>query len=65
MPRALLDITQPALAEAAGLGLSTIVNFEKWRRHVSRAAVRAMQKALENAGVKFIVQRPPLPNPWF
>jgi transcriptional regulator with XRE-family HTH domain len=54
VPRALLDITQPALAEAAGLGLSTIVDFEKSRRDVSRAAVRAMQKALENAGVQFI-----------
>ena len=45
--RALLDITQPELAEAAGLGLSTIVDFEKSRRDVSRAAVHAMQKALE------------------
>jgi DNA-binding XRE family transcriptional regulator len=33
--RALLDITQPELAEAAGLGLSTIVDFEKSRRDVS------------------------------
>jgi hypothetical protein len=40
--RALLDITQPELAEAAGLGLSTIVDFEKSRRDVSRAAVHAM-----------------------
>jgi hypothetical protein len=60
-----LDITQPALAEAAGLGLSTIVNFEKSRRDVSRAAVRAMQNRWKMPGVKFILQRPPLPNPWF
>jgi len=52
--RALLDITQPELAEAAGLGLSTIVDFEKSRRDVSRAAVHALQKALERAGVRFI-----------
>jgi transcriptional regulator with XRE-family HTH domain len=52
--RALLDITQPELAEAAGLGLSTIVDFEKSRRDVSRAAVHAMQKALEKAGIQFI-----------
>jgi DNA-binding XRE family transcriptional regulator len=52
--RALLDITQPELAEAAGLGLSTIVDFEKSRRDVSRAAVHAMQKALEKAGIRFI-----------
>ena len=52
--RALLDITQPELAEAAGLGLSTIVDFEKSRRDVSRAAVLAMQRALEKAGIQFI-----------
>ena len=52
--RALLDITQPELAEAAGLGLSTIVDFEKSRRDVSRAAVVALQRALEKAGVRFI-----------
>jgi len=47
-------ITQPELAEAAGLGLSTIVDFEKSRRDVSRTAVHAMQKALEKAGIRFI-----------
>ena len=52
--RALLDITQPALAEMAGLGLSTVVDFEKSRRDVSRDAVHALQKALEKAGVQFI-----------
>jgi predicted transcriptional regulator len=54
--RALLDITQPELAEAAGLGLSTIVDFEKSRRDVSRAAVNAMQKALEKGGIQFIAK---------
>jgi hypothetical protein len=44
------------LAEAAGLGLSTIVDFEKSRRDVSRAAVHAMQKALEKAGIQFIAK---------
>lgn len=52
--RALLDITQPALAEMAGLGLSTVVDFEKSRRDVSRDAVHTLQKALEKAGVQFI-----------
>src|SRR5258708_35338406 len=33
--RALLDITQPELAEAAGPGLSTLVGFVKSRRDVS------------------------------
>jgi predicted transcriptional regulator len=54
--RALLNINQPELAEAAGLGLSTIVDFEKSRRDVSRAAVHAMQKALEKAGIQFIAK---------
>jgi predicted transcriptional regulator len=54
--RALLDITQPELAEAAGLGLSTIVDFEKSRRDVSRAAVHAMHRALEKAGIQFIAK---------
>jgi DNA-binding XRE family transcriptional regulator len=54
--RALLDMTQPELAEAAGLGLSTIVDFEKSRRDVSRAAVHAMQKALERAGILFVAK---------
>jgi predicted transcriptional regulator len=54
--RALLDITQPELAEAAGLGLSTIVDFEKSRRDVSRAAINAIQNALEKAGVQFIAK---------
>jgi transcriptional regulator with XRE-family HTH domain len=52
--RALLDITQPTLALAAKLGLSTIVDFEKSRRPVSKQAVFAIRKALEQAGVKFI-----------
>jgi hypothetical protein len=51
-----LDITQPKLAEAAGLGLSTIVDFEKSRREVSRAAVHAMQEALEKVGIQFIAK---------
>jgi hypothetical protein len=49
-----LEITQPELANNAGLGLSTVVDFEKMRRQVSDGAVEAMQKALERAGVEFI-----------
>ena len=52
--RALLDMTQPELAEAARLGLSTIVDFERRRRQVSEDAVVAIQNALERAGVEFI-----------
>jgi transcriptional regulator with XRE-family HTH domain len=51
--RALLDMTQSELAGAAGLGLSTVVDFEKGRRQVSNDAVTAMQSALERAGIAF------------
>jgi SspJ family small acid-soluble spore protein len=48
-----LDITQSELAAAAGLGLSTVVDFEKERRQVSDDAVEAIQGALEQAGIAF------------
>lgn len=52
--RALIEWTQPRLAEAAGLGLSTVVDFEKARRPVSLEATSAIRTALEVAGVEFI-----------
>ena len=52
--RALLDMTQPDLASKAGLGLSTIVDFERSRRHVSAEAIQAIRLALEVAGIEFI-----------
>lgn len=51
--RALLDWTQPDLAEASGLGLSTVVDFERERRQVSEEAVSAIRRALEYNGVEF------------
>jgi len=51
--RALLDMTQTQLAEAASLGLSTVVDFEKERREVSEGAVEKIRQALERAGVEF------------
>jgi hypothetical protein len=47
-------MTQPALAQAAGLGLSTVVDFEKSRRPVAEASSAAIQRALEAAGVIFV-----------
>tara|TARA_R110002153_G_scaffold22740_1_gene74437 strand:- start:1981 stop:2148 length:168 start_codon:yes stop_codon:yes gene_type:complete len=38
----------------AGVGLSTVVDFEKSRRAVSADARNAMRTALETAGVEFI-----------
>ena len=52
--RALLEITQTQLASSAGLGLSTVVDFEKERRHVSPESVEAIRRALVQAGVEFI-----------
>ncbi len=52
--RAMLDMTQPQLAKAAGIGLSTVVDFERGRRAVAPATVAAIRAALEAAGVAFI-----------
>jgi hypothetical protein len=46
-------MTQTRLAEMAGLGLSTIVDFERSRRTVSPDAEAAILRALEAAGVEF------------
>jgi DNA-binding transcriptional regulator YiaG len=52
--RALLSITQTELADAANLGLSTVVDFERERRQVSPLAIEAIRHALKRAGVEFI-----------
>jgi DNA-binding transcriptional regulator YiaG len=52
--RAILDMTQPELARAASLGLSTVVDFERRRRDVSNEAIYAIRRALESAGIEFI-----------
>ena len=52
--RALLEMNQLTLAQNAGLGLSTVVDFERQRRKVSQEAVLAMKAALELAGIMFI-----------
>ena len=54
--RALINWTQPKLAEEAGFGLSTIVDHEKERRIVSQAAIARMAEALEAAGVEFLAE---------
>ena len=52
--RALLEITQTQLAASAGLGLSTVVDFEKQRRQVSPESVETIGRALVSAGIEFI-----------
>ena len=54
--RALIGMTQPHLALNAGVGLSTVVDFEKNRRSVSADVSAAIQSALEAAGVDFIAE---------
>lgn len=51
--RALLNWTQPRLAEVAEIGLSTVVDFEKERRVVSAEAIRKIEAALQSAGIEF------------
>jgi transcriptional regulator with XRE-family HTH domain len=51
--RAYLDWSQPQLATAAGVSVSTVVDFERQRRAVARGSVRAIRLALENAGIIF------------
>ena len=53
--RGLISVTQTELAKAAGLGQSTVIDFEKERRVVSDQAIAAIRAALEAAGVEFIV----------
>lgn len=52
--RSLIDWSQTKLAKAAGLGLSTVVDFERERRQVSNDAIAAIRSALIVAGVEFI-----------
>src|SRR5262249_57437075 len=69
--RGLLGLTQPALASKAKLGLSTIVDFERSRRPVSREAVQDIRKNLEPSGIAIIhpqrggppARAPPRPRP--
>lgn len=52
--RALLDWSQPQLAAASGLGLSTVVDFERQRRLVTSDSISSIRAALETAGVQFL-----------
>jgi len=54
--RALLNWTQPKLAKTAGLGLSTIVDFERERRSVSPQSIQCLAETLQVAGIEFIAE---------
>lgn len=52
--RALVGMSQPDLAEAAGVSLSTIYKFETQGGAIRPKNLRDMMLALEAAGVQFI-----------
>ncbi|MGR3477402.1 helix-turn-helix domain-containing protein [Sulfitobacter sp.] len=54
--RGLISMTQTGLAQAANLGQSTVIDFERERRIVSADAIAAIREALEQAGVEFIAE---------
>jgi transcriptional regulator with XRE-family HTH domain len=54
--RALLDMTQSQLADAANVGLSTVKSFESGQSIPMANNLSAIRAALEGAGVLFIDQ---------
>lgn len=54
--RGLLAWTQGALAEAAGVGLSSVVDLEKERRDVSEDIKAKIRSAIVDAGVMLIAE---------
>lgn len=54
--RGLVGWSQQQLASAAGVGLSTVSDFEAGRREPMRNNAQAMQRALEAAGVVFLAE---------
>jgi transcriptional regulator with XRE-family HTH domain len=53
--RALLNWTQDQLAQRSNLGLSTLKDFEAGRRTPAVNNLAAIQTALENAGIRFVI----------
>lgn len=52
--RALIDLEQSDLADAAGVHRNTLVGFEKGEGNPRASTVAAIRAALEAAGVEFI-----------
>ena len=52
--RSLLEWSQAELANKAGVGLSTVINFEKGHRATVPGNVAAMERAFSAAGIEFL-----------
>ena len=52
--RAMLGMTQAALAEAAGISTTGLNNIERGSADPKASTLRAIQTALESAGVTFL-----------
>jgi transcriptional regulator with XRE-family HTH domain len=56
--RAMLDMSREDLANAAGIAVRTLVDFERGARQPQRNNLAAIRTALEAAGVEFVEQGP-------
>lgn len=54
--RGLIDWSQRKLAATAGVGLSTVADFESGKRQPLPASLAAMRSAFEGAGVLFLAR---------
>ena len=54
--RALIDWQQERLSTAAGIGLSTVKDFESGKRTPHQRNLTAIQQALVTAGIEFIAE---------
>lgn len=55
--RAFLEISQPELAKAANVGVSTVRDFEAGRRTPMANNLKAIQAELEARGVRFVGEK--------
>jgi transcriptional regulator with XRE-family HTH domain len=51
--RGILKMTQEELAEAAGVGIQTVIGFEAGTRNLQAATLFRIQAALEERGIVF------------
>lgn len=54
--RAIVNLSQSALAEAAGVARATLAEFETGKRQPISNNLEAIKSALESAGVEFIAE---------